>query len=62
MPALCSAACGWCGMCTAAWERDDADDSDSDLFEHFATISRSENDRIQQERAEDDDEQEICPF
>jgi hypothetical protein len=23
MSALCSSACGWCGMCTAAWEGPD---------------------------------------
>lgn len=58
MPDKCSAACGWCGMCTAAWERDDVDDSDSDLFEHLASISRAENDRIQQARAQADEDTE----
>lgn len=36
----------------------DRDDSDSDLFEYFATISLAENDRIQQERADDEEETE----
>ena len=26
MSARCSSACGWCGMCTATWERENGDD------------------------------------
>lgn len=62
MPAKCSmASCGWCGMCTAVWERDNGDDSDSDLFEYLVHISQAEHERIQQERA-DDEEPEEPPF
>jgi hypothetical protein len=34
MAALCGPGCGYCGMCTAAWERDEAPEPDElDLVE-----------------------------
>lgn len=39
MAALCSmASCGMCGMCTAEWERDDVDDSDTEVAKHLASV------------------------
>ncbi len=38
MPARCGENCGWCGACTAIWEREPEDDVEPDLDEEDDAI------------------------
>ena len=44
MSALCSANCGWCGACTAAWEREPEDDVEPEELSEEEQRAREQRD------------------